>query len=56
MVDTIEIVCDIAKLVGFNIIEIRKARWLNPSPQQKKSIGKLLEAVIVIEKVKKGED
>lgn len=56
LVDTIEIVCDIAKLVGFDIIEIRKARWLNPSPQQKKSIGKLLEAVIVIEKVKKGED
>ena len=55
LVDTIEIVCDIAKLVGFDVIEIRKARWLNPSPQQKKSIGKLLEAVIVVEKVKKGE-
>lgn len=50
MVDTIEIVCDIAESVGFKVVEIRKARLLNPSPQQKKTIGKLLEAVIVIQK------
>lgn len=53
LVDTIKITCDIAKSVGLNVIEIRKARLLNPSPQQKKSIGKLLEAVIVIEKGEK---
>lgn len=50
LVDTIEITCDIAQSVGLSVIEIRKARMLNPSPQQKKSVGKLLEAVIVIEK------
>lgn len=50
MVDTIEIVSDIAESVGFKVVEIRKARLLNPSPQQKKTIGKLLEAVIVIQK------
>lgn len=50
MVDTVEIVSDIAESVGFKVIEIRKARMLNPSPQQKKTIGKLLEAVIVIQK------
>lgn len=50
LVNTIEITCDIAKSVGLKPVEIRKARLLNPSPQQKKSIGKLLEAVIVIEK------
>lgn len=49
-VDTIEITCDIAKHIGLNIVEIRKARLLKPSPQQKKSIENLLEAVIVIEK------
>ena len=50
LVDTIEITCDIAQSIGLNVIEIRKARLLNPSPQQKQNIGKLLEAVIVIEK------
>ena len=49
VIDTIEIVCSIAEGLGFTIKEIRKARWLNPSPQQK-NVGKLLEAVIVIEK------
>ena len=56
LVDTIEITCDIAQSVGLNVIEIRKARLLNPSPQQKKSIGKLLEAVIVIEKGEKSNE
>ena len=50
LVDTIKITCDIAEKVGLSVKEIRKARLLNPSPQQKESIGKLLEAVIVIEK------
>lgn len=50
LVDTIEIVCDIAENIGFTVKEIRKARLLNPSPQQKKAIDKLLEAVIVIQR------
>lgn len=50
LIDTIEIVCDIAESIGFKVQEIRKARLLNPSPQQKEIIGKLLEAVIVIQK------
>lgn len=50
LIDTISIVCDIAENIGFRVLEIRKARLLNPSPQQKEAIGKLLEAVIVIQK------
>ena len=50
LVNSIEIICDIAENIGFHVLEIRKARWLKSSPQQKEKIEKLLEAVIVIEK------
>lgn len=52
LVDTVEITCDIAEKVGLKVVEIRKARMLKTSPQQKDYVGKLLEAVIVIEKTK----
>jgi len=50
LVDTIEICTSIAETIGFEIIEIRKARYLKTSPQQQDKISKLLEAVIVLEK------
>lgn len=50
MINTLEICAKIAEREGFNIIEIRKARKLKPSPQQKHQIDNLLEGVIVIEK------
>lgn len=43
-----EIVCEIAKNHGFEIIEIRKARDLNPSSQQHKLVAPLRESVIVM--------
>lgn len=50
LINTIELTCDIAEKLGLKVIEIRKARMLNTSPQQKEHVDKLLEAVIVIEK------
>lgn len=50
MINTLEICAEIAESEGFKVIEIRKARKLKPSPQQKEQIGNLLEGVIVIEK------
>ena len=50
LINTLEICSEIAENIGFEVIEIRKARYLNPSPQQKEKIGKLLEGVIVLEK------
>ena len=50
-IDTIEICASIAESVGFSITEIRKARLLKSSPQQKGTVDKLLEAVIVMERV-----
>lgn len=44
------IVSDIAEEHGFNVIEIRKARDLKTSPQQKGQLGKLRESVIVMVK------
>lgn len=44
------IVSDIAEEHGFNVIEIRKARDLKTSPQQKGKLGKLRESVIVMVK------
>ncbi len=52
LVDTIEITCDIAEKVGLKVVEIRKARMLKTSPQQREYVNNLLEAVIVIEKTK----
>lgn len=50
MINTLEICAEIAESEGFKVIEIRKARKLKPSPQQKKHIENLLEGVIVMEK------
>lgn len=50
LVNTLEICASIAEQVGFNIIEIREARYLKTSPQQKETIKSLLEGVIVLEK------
>lgn len=50
MINTLEICAEIAESEGFKVIEIRKARKLKPSPQQKEQIGNLLEGVIVMEK------
>lgn len=50
MINTLEICAEIAESERFKVIEIRKARKLNPSPQQKEQIENLLEGVIVMEK------
>ena len=50
MINTLEICAEIAENEGFKVIEIRKARKLKPSPQQKMQIENLLEGVIVMEK------
>ena len=48
--NTLEICAEIAESERFKVIEIRKARKLKPSPQQKEQIENLLEGVIVMEK------
>lgn len=50
LIDTLEICASIAESKGFKVVEIRKARYLKTSPQQKEKIGQLLEGVIVLEK------
>lgn len=50
LINTLEICASIAEQEGFKVLEIRKARYLNTSPQQQESIGKLLEGVIVLER------
>lgn len=50
LINTLEICASIAENVGFEVIEIREARYLNPSPQQRDVVGKLLEGVIVLKK------
>lgn len=50
LVDTLEICSSIAEYEGFNVLEIRKARYLKTSPQQQDKVGKLLEGVILLEK------
>jgi hypothetical protein len=50
LINTIEICSSIAENQGLYVKEIRKARLLKTSPQQQEKIGKLLEAVIVLEK------
>ena len=49
-VDTLNICASIAESEGFTIKEIREARLLKTSPQQKMAVDKLLEGVIVMEK------
>lgn len=50
LIDTLGICASIAEQEGFSVLEIRDARYLKTSPQQKEKIGKLLEGVIVLEK------
>lgn len=50
LINTLEICASIAENIGYKVIEIRKARNLKTSPQQKEAIGELLEGVIVLEK------
>lgn len=50
LIDTLEICASIAEEEGFKVIEIRDARYLKTSPQQRETVKKLLEGVIVIEK------
>lgn len=50
LIDTLEICASIAENEGFKVIEIRDARKLKTSPQQKEKIDKLLEGVIVLER------
>ena len=50
LIDTLEICSSIAENIGFKIIEIRDARYLKTSPQQRKTVKQLLEGVIVMEK------
>ena len=50
LINTLEICASIAENVGFHVIEIRKARLLKTSPQQKEDVDKLLEGVIVLQK------
>ncbi len=52
LINTLEICASIAEQEGFKVLEIRDARKLKTSPQQKEKIGKLLEGVVVLEKVK----
>ena len=49
-IKTLDICASIAESVGFSVLEIRKARYLKTSPQQREHIDKLLEGVIVLEK------
>lgn len=51
LINTLEICASIAEQEGFKVLEIRDARKLKTSPQQKDKIGKLLEGVVVLEKV-----
>lgn len=50
LINTLEICASIAEQEGFTVSEIRKARYLNTSPQQQESVGKLLEGVLVLER------
>ena len=50
MVNTLEICASIAEGEGYTVKEIRKARNLKTSPQQKDIIKSLLEGVIILEK------
>lgn len=50
MIDTLEICSLIAENLGFEVLEIREARYLKSSPQQKNIVENLLEGVIVLKK------
>ena len=44
-----KVLSEIALGLGYKVPEIRIARWINPSGQQKK-VGKIRESIIVIER------
>lgn len=50
LVNTLEICASIAENEGFKVVEIRDARNLKTSPQQKVKVENLLEGVIVLER------
>lgn len=50
LINTLDICATIAENEGFKVLEIRDARKLKTSPQQKEKINKLLEGVIVLER------
>lgn len=50
LINTLEICASIAENEGFEVLEIRDARKLKTSPQQKAKIGKLLEGVVILKK------
>lgn len=50
LINTLEICASIAENEGFKVREIRDARKLKTSPQQKDKVEKLLEGVIVLER------
>ncbi len=50
LINTLEICASIAENEGFKVLEIRDARNLKTSPQQKEKVEKLLEGVIVLER------
>ena len=50
LINTLEICASIAEDEGFEVLEIRDARKLKTSPQQKAKIGKLLEGVVILKK------
>ncbi|MBC1470253.1 site-specific DNA-methyltransferase [Listeria welshimeri] len=50
LINTLEICSSIAESIGFEVEEIREARYLKSSPQQKETIGNLLEGVIVLKR------
>ena len=50
LINTLEICASIAESEGFKVLEIRDARNLKTSPQQKEKVENLLEGVIVLER------
>lgn len=48
LINTLGICSSIAEQIGFVVEEIREARYLKSSPQQKELVGNLLEGVIVL--------
>lgn len=50
LINTLEICASIAENEGFKVLEIRDARNLKTSPQQKEKVENLLEGVIVLER------
>lgn len=54
-INTLGLCASIAESEGFQVLEIRKARYLKTSPQQKKDVNKLLEGVLLLERKSNNE-